>query len=436
MKVLVIGSGGREHALVWKLSQSPLAPKLYAAPGNAGMESLAEIVPLKQTERRKLLDFVLKEKIDLTVVGPEQPLIDGIVEEFESAGARIFGPSKNAALLEGSKVFAKQFMKKYGIPTADFVVFEESSYSEAKQYLLRRQYPVVVKADGLAAGKGVTVCDSKEQALEAVELSMERKVLGDAGSRVVIEECLEGEELSLLALTDGSEFILLPQAQDHKRIFDGDRGKNTGGMGAYAPAHVVPAATIEKVKRSVIRPTLQGMTKENRRYRGCLYVGLMMTAQGPMVLEYNCRFGDPETQALLPLLKTDLLDLMLQVSAGKLTTTKPVWNDATAVCVVVSSGGYPDSYETGKKIYGLDSVAAEKDVSIFHAGTRREKKDILTAGGRVLGVTAVGGKDDLEGTIEKAYRSVEKITFDGAYYRSDIGKKGLERMQEFLRREA
>ncbi len=430
MKVLVIGSGGREHALVWKLRQSQLVSKIFCAPGNGGIGEMAELVNIKATDIKGLLKFAEAKHIDLTIVGPEQSLMDGIVDAFEARGLKIFGPSRSAAELEGSKVFAKQFMNKYKIPTAEFCTFSHQQFAEAQHYLDKISYPVVIKADGLAAGKGVVICESREQALQALDAMMSQKVFGEAGSKIVIEEFLNGEEASVFVLTDGKEFVVLPPAQDHKRIFDDDRGKNTGGMGAYAPAPIVTKELIEKIKRTVIRPTLMGMEKEGRRYKGCLFVGLMVTEQGVKVLEYNCRFGDPETQTVLPLLDADFAELMLQIANGKLTTAKINWKKSTAVCVVVASGGYPDEYETGKKIMGLDSAVSDSDTVVFHAGTKKEKKGFVTSGGRVLGVMAIGPENDLEETIDKAYRVVEKITFDGAYYRSDIGRKGVERLKQ------
>lgn len=425
MNVLVIGSGGREHALAWKLRQSPKVTKLFCAPGNAGIEQFAECVPIKATEIEKLLKFALKEKVDLTVVGPEQPLVGGIVDSFENNGLAIFGPSKLAAEIEGSKVFAKHFMKKYNIPTANFRTFDAAHMKEADEWINQLSPPLVVKADGLAAGKGVTICESREKALQAVEAMMKEKIFGDAGVNVVIEECLTGEEVSILALTDGTEFVLLPPSQDHKRIFDNDQGKNTGGMGAYAPVPFVKLSMLETIKRTIIRPTIQGLAKEGRTYKGCLYAGLMLTDNGPKVIEFNCRFGDPETQVVLPLIDADVFDVMMQICSGKLSTKKISWKNQSAVCVVLASGGYPDEYQTGKEIIGLETIN-DPDVIIFHAGTKKEKKTIMTNGGRVVGVTALGPKDDLESVIDKAYRTVEKITFDGAYYRSDIGKKALK----------
>lgn len=426
MKILVIGSGGREHALVWKIKQSQLVSKLFCAPGNAGISQIAEVVPIKASDKNALLLFAKYEGIELTVVGPEHPLTDGIVDLFESNGLKIFGPSRLAAELEGSKVFSKQFMKMYNIPTAEFRSFSIEERFDAERYINEVPAPIVVKADGLAAGKGVTVCETKEQALETLDSMFGQKVFGDAGTKIVIEEFLVGEEASVFALTDGKEFVVLSPAQDHKRILDGDKGKNTGGMGAYAPAPIVTDEILNKVKRDIIRPTLLGMAKEGRPYKGCLYVGLMITEIGPKVIEYNCRFGDPETQVVLPLIDDDLVRIMLEIADGKLSTTKVKFKSDSAVCVVIASGGYPDSYEIDKQIYGLDTTVG-KDIVVFHAGTKYNKNIIVTAGGRVLGVTAFG--TDLEGTIDKAYRAIEKITFDGAYYRSDIGKKGVERLQ-------
>ena len=430
MKILVIGSGGREHALVWKIKQSPLVSEIYCAPGNAGIAALAEIVPIKANNHNELLQFAHEKSIDLTVVGPEQPLTEGIVDLFESEGLKIFGPSKLAAELEGSKVYAKQFMQKYHIPTAEFRSFSASERFDAERYVDEIPVPIVIKADGLAAGKGVSICETKEQTLEALDFMFAKKIFGNAGLNIVIEEYLSGEEASVFALTDGKEFILLSPAQDHKRIFDGDKGKNTGGMGSYAPAPIMSDEIISKVKRGIIRPTLSGMAKEGRLYKGCLYVGLMITETGPKVIEYNCRFGDPETQVVLPLIDEDIVRIMLDIANGKLSETKIKLSDAHAVCVVLASGGYPDSFEIDKQIYGLESVT-DKDVVVFHSGTKYNKDNIVTSGGRVLGVTAIG--QGLEGTIDKTYRAVEKITFDGAYYRSDIGKKGIERFKQSRR---
>jgi phosphoribosylamine--glycine ligase len=429
MNVLIIGSGGREHALAWKLRQSPKVDKLFCAPGNAGIGESVELVPIKADDLAGLLKFARSNRIDLTVVGPEVPLTLGIVDLFEKDGMRIFGPTKLAAEIEGSKVFAKQFMRKYKIPTAEFRTFDATQRYEAERYIHEVPVPIVLKADGLAAGKGAVVCETKDKALEVLHDMMVQKVFGEAGERVVIEEYMVGEEASLLAVTDGVQFVTLPAAQDHKRILDGERGKNTGGMGAYAPTPFVTEKILEKTKRSIIRPTLNGLSKEGRLYRGCLYCGLMLTQTGPKVVEFNCRFGDPETQAILPLLEGDFADLLLAAVRGTLQNFKVKERLATAVCVVIASGGYPDMYEVGKEILGLDGVSGLEDVTIFHAGTELEHGKVVTSGGRVLGVTAVGPGDNFDVTISRAYQAVSKITFDGAYYRSDIGAKALKAVE-------
>lgn len=428
MKILVIGSGGREHAIVWKLRQSPSVTELYCAPGNAGIEQQATLVPIRASEQEKLLAFVQKKKIDLTVVGPEQPLVEGIVDRFEQHGLKIFGPRKAAAMLEGSKVFAKNFMQKYGIPTARFQSFSGSDRPDAELFLNELSFPVVVKANGLAAGKGVVICESREQAERSLDDMMVDKSFGSAGERVVIEKYLLGEEASVFVLTDGSDFLMLASAQDHKRIFDGDRGKNTGGMGAYAPAPVVDDMLMQRIISEIVQPTLEGMRKEGTLYRGCLYFGLMITTSGPTVLEYNCRFGDPEAQVVIPLLDGDFAELLMSVARGKLDKSLAKVHHGSAVCVVMASWGYPDEYETGKKISGLNSFQGSV-VVVFHAGTKEQGTDLVTSGGRVLGVTALGFGQDLETTIEKAYQAVGKISFEGAHYRRDIGQKALRRMQ-------
>jgi phosphoribosylamine--glycine ligase len=426
MKILVIGSGGREHAIIWKLLQSSLVDKIYCAPGNAGIGEVAELVPIPADDLNALLKFAKTERIGFTVVGPELPLTLGIVDLFEKEGLKIFGPSKAAAEIEGSKVFAKHFMKKYRIPTADFRSFSSSERYEAERYIHEIPTPLVIKADGLAGGKGAVVCETRDKALETLQEMMVRNVFGTAGERVVIEEFLVGEEASVLAVTDGKQFVTLPAAQDHKRILDGDRGKNTGGMGAYAPTPFVTDRILDKVKRSIIRPTLEGLAKEGRKYRGCLYCGLMLTKQGPKVVEFNCRFGDPETQVILPLIDVDFVELLQATVDGTINSVKWKARRASALCVVLASGGYPDNYEVGKEVIGLDAASQVEDVHLFHAGTKRSRGKILTSGGRVLGVTAVGPEGNLESTIEHAYQAVAKITFDGAYYRSDIGAKAVK----------
>ncbi|MDP2207986.1 MAG: phosphoribosylamine--glycine ligase [Bacteroidota bacterium] len=425
MKVLVIGSGGREHALVWKIRQSPLVTKIYCAPGNAGIGEIAELVPIKPNDFDSLIKFVKDNKIDFTVVGPEQPLIDGVVDEFEAVGLKIFGPSKSAAEIEGSKTFAKEFMVGNNIPTANFKSFSIENRFEAERYINETPVPIVVKADGLAAGKGVTICETKDAALDILDALFTKKILGTAGEKIVIEDFMTGEELSILTITDGTDFVILPPAQDYKKILDGDLGKNTGGMGAYAPTPFADESILDEIKRTIIEPTIYGMKKEGRPFKGCLYFGLMLTETGPRVVEYNCRFGDPETQVVLPLIETDLVELMLASINNKIGTIELRIKPISTVCVVMSSRGYPDSYEVGKPITGFDKIS--DNVLIFHSGTIFENDAIVTAGGRVLGITALGNSYDFEETIHSAYRVVEKITFDGAYYRSDIGKKALSR---------
>ena len=426
MNVLVIGSGGREHALVWKLKQSAKVTKVFCAPGNAGIGESAELVPIAVDDIDAIFQFAKKNKIDLTVVGPEIPLVKGIVDLFEKHGLRIFGPSKYAAQLEGSKVFAKNFLAKYRIPTASYKTFSQEQSCEAERYIFDHSTPLVLKADGLAAGKGAVVCYSTTEALNALQDAFERKVFGESGRSVVVEEFMTGEEASVFALTDGVDYKLLQPAQDHKQIFDGDKGKNTGGMGAYAPAPIVTSLMLKRIEKEIIKPTLDGMRADGKPYKGCLYAGIMITAEGPKVVEFNCRLGDPETQVVLPLLESDLFDLLYASATGTLASIKLSHHKAAAVCVVMSSRGYPDAYETGKQITGLESVLSEHGVVVFHSGTKKEKGKLVTAGGRVLGVTAIGYGDDLEGTIASAYAAVKRISFDGAYYRSDIGRKGVK----------
>jgi phosphoribosylamine--glycine ligase len=423
MRVLVLGSGGREHALVWKISRSPKITGLFCIPGNPGMASIASMPPIAAGDHEALVRFARDEKIDLTVVGPEQPLAAGVVDRFRAAGLPVFGPTRAAAELEWSKAFAKEFMRRHGIPSAEFRVFDSARLEDARVYVAEHALPVVLKADGLAAGKGVLIFTTKEEALAA--LSEIPAAFGDAGRTIVVEEYLEGEEASVFAITDGQEFVTLAPAQDHKRVFDEDMGRNTGGMGAYAPAPVITGALLATVREQIIAPTLAGMEKEGRPYAGCLYVGLMITSSGPKVVEYNCRFGDPETQVVLPLCGDDLVDFLDASARGSLGTLRgrPLVIDGSAVCVILASGGYPDAYETGKNIRGLDAVP--KGVVVFHAGTKLSGGELVTAGGRVLGVTAIGGGMSLRDTIARAYEGVRQISFQGMHYRRDIGRKAL-----------
>lgn len=420
MKILVIGSGGREHALVWKIFRSPLVEKIYCAPGNPGIGQLAECVEISGSNFAALINFVRKNEIDLTVVGPEIPLVAGIVDEFESQGLAIFGPAQKAAEIEGSKAFMKYILDKYKIPTADCIVFDK--YEEAKNYLDEIDYPTVIKADGLAAGKGAYICHGKDQAMGALKDIMVDRIFGESGNKIVIESFMKGEEVSILAITDGVNLAYLPSAQDHKAIFDNDEGPNTGGMGAYSPAPVMNDELFTRVRKEIMEPTVKAMALENRPYRGILYAGLMITTDGPKVVEFNCRFGDPEAQAILPLLKSDLVDIMFRIAKGKKFDSEIELFDKWAMCVTIASGGYPASYEKNKEIWGLDKELGE-DIQIFHAGTAKENGKIVTSGGRVLGVTAIA--DDFLSVREKAYWGVGKITFDKAYYRKDIGAKAL-----------
>lgn len=417
MKILVIGSGGREHALVWKLHSSQLVKKIYAAPGNAGISELAECVEISSEDLTGLADFAQKNLIDLTVVGPELPLTLGMVDEFEKRNLRIFGPTKKAAMIEGSKVFAKEFMKKYHIPTASFKIFDKSD--EAIDFVKSSETPLVIKADGLAAGKGALIVEEVESGISAIQRIMVDKIFKDAGDKVVIEDFLEGEEVTILIFTDGKTILPMPSSQDHKKIYDGDRGPNTGGMGAYAPAPMVDDRMMKRIYDEILEPTIVGLERDGIIFKGILYAGLMLTDRGPKVMEFNCRFGDPETQVILPLLKSDLAEIIMSVVEGELSLEEAEWRDDFAVCVILASAGYPDKYEKGKEIFGLDKIEKGDDMLIFHAGTKLEKGKPVTNGGRVLGVTATD--KDAEKAINKAYTAVEKIRFDGVQFRRDIG---------------
>jgi phosphoribosylamine--glycine ligase len=421
MKVLVVGGGGREHALVWKIAQSPKVSKVFCAPGNAGIAQQATLVPIKANDLNGLLRFALDERIDLTVVGPEDPLTRGIVDLFESKGLAIFGPSQRAAEIEGSKAFAKEIMRKYHIPTAAYGIFEKRE--EAISYIRENGVPIVVKADGLAAGKGVIICRTIEEAVEAVDQIMVKKAFGDAGRRVVIEECLVGEEASYIAFTDGKAILPLASSQDHKAVFDGDQGPNTGGMGAYSPAPVVTEEVHERILEKVLRPVIQGMSDEGRPYKGALYAGLMIHHGHPKVLEFNARLGDPETQPSLMRMKGDIVPILEACIRGELSKRSIEWDPRTAVCVVMASKGYPGDYEKGKVIRGLDEVSKVKDAVVFHAGTELKEGLTVTNGGRVLGVTGLG--EGVQKAIERTYQAVEKISWEGVHYRKDIGFKAL-----------
>ncbi len=421
MKVLVVGGGGREHALVWKIAQSPRVTKIYCAPGNAGISEQATLVPIKANDLNGLLEFALKEEIDLTIVGPEEPLTKGIVDLFESKGLSIFGSNQRAAKIEGSKAFAKEMMKKYCIPTASYEIFDD--HKEAIAYIRRHGTPIVVKADGLAAGKGVIVCKTVEEAIQSVERIMVDKIFGEAGNRVVVEECLVGEEASYIAFTDGKVILPMASSQDHKPIFDRDEGPNTGGMGAYSPAPVVTDQVHEKILERILRPIIQGMGEEGRPYKGVLYAGLMIHNGHPEALEFNARFGDPETQPVLMRMKGDIIPILEACIKGNLSQYQIEWESRASVCVVMASKGYPGDYEKGKTIHGLKEVSQMKDVFVFHAGTDIKDGQIITNGGRVLGVTGLG--EDISRAIEKTYQAVKKISWDGVHYRTDIGRKAF-----------
>ena len=424
MNVAVIGGGGREHTLAWKLAQSPSVDKLYALPGSDAMASIAECVPIGVEELDRIADFAVEKGIDMIVVGPEVPLTEGIADVCQKKGIAVFGPNKAAAQMEGSKVFAKNLMKKYHVPTAAYASFTDGN--AAKDYIHKMGAPIVVKADGLAAGKGVVVAQTVEEAVDAVNAMMEDHIFGASGGRIVIEECMGGEEASLLAFVDGKTIVPMISAQDHKRIFDNDEGPNTGGMGAYAPAPVMTPELVQTVYDTILVPVVQGLANEGITYQGCLYAGLMITAGGPKVVEFNCRFGDPETQAVLPLLDGDLAQIMYACTQGTLRRDMVHWKQGAACCVIMASKGYPASSHKGDVISGLDAV--DDDVVVFHSGTKKADGLYQTNGGRVLGVTAVG--DSLQEAIDKAYANVRRISFDGQQVRSDIGAKGLRHLKK------
>lgn len=418
MKVLVVGGGGREHAIIRKLKESSLVTKLYAAPGNGGISADAECVPIKATDIEKMVDYAKNHEIDFVVVAPDDPLVMGMADAMNEAGIRTFGPNKAAAIIEGSKAFSKNLMKKYGIPTAAYEVFDDPQ--KAIDYIrVQNTYPTVIKADGLALGKGVVIAEDFHAAEEAVKSMMEDKIFGESGSHVVIEEFLTGPEVSVLAFTDSKVMKPMISSKDHKRVFDHDRGPNTGGMGTIAPNPYYTDEIAERCMKEIFRPTMEAMVKEGRPFKGCLYFGLMLTPKGPKVIEYNCRFGDPETQVVLPLLDTDLMEIFLAIDEERLSDLDIRWKKGAAACVVMASGGYPKKYPTGLPITGLDAGGQTAGATVYHAGTKREGDLYFTSGGRVLGVTAIG--DNLTDALNQSYAAVKNISFEGCHYRNDIG---------------
>jgi len=425
MKVLVIGSGAREHALVWKISQSKKVDKIFAIPGNPGIAKIAQCVDIKTDDFYALGSFAKENDIGLTVVGPEVPLVNGLADYFESLGLKVFGANKAAAMLEGSKAFSKNFMQKHKVPTAKYGVF--TNIENAGIFLdgFAQSDKIVIKASGLAAGKGVVICENSKNAKEIAGEFLSGKAFGVAGKEIVIEEFLNGEEVSVLIFTDGKNYSIMPASQDHKRVFDNDQGPNTGGMGAYCPAPIFSEELKKKTEEKIIKPVLDGLRKDGIIYKGVLYIGLMINNNEPSVLEFNCRFGDPETQALLPLLKTDFVEIAQKINENQLDKINIDWYNKSAICVVLSSAGYPGEYKTGLVINGLDSASKQDDILIFHAGTREANGVLSTSGGRVLGVTAIA--ENIKGAIKKAYEAAEKISFEGMHYRKDIAKKALNR---------
>jgi phosphoribosylamine--glycine ligase len=427
LRILVIGGGGREHAIIWKLAQSPRVERIYCAPGNAGIAKIAECINLKPTDLEGLANFADDQRVGLTVVGPEAPLIAGIVDRFEARGLPIFGPATDPARIEGSKTFAKELMVRYGIPTAEHwpVDNPESAHARVRDYFAQfgSDSRLVVKADGIAAGKGVVVARGEDEAHAAVDDMMVRHAFGAAGEKVVLEECLEGEEASIMAFTDGENVLVMPPSQDHKRIFDNDAGPNTGGMGAYSPVPVIPQTTVQEVVDRIIKPAIHAIRDLGIPYKGVLYAGIMATADGPKTIEFNCRFGDPETQAILPLLKTDLLTIMDACVNCSIENLEVEWRQEASVAIVAASGGYPGEYATGKLIEGLDRAAHSERCLVFHAGTREENGQIFTDGGRILAVTGLG--HDLAEAAAHAYDGIRQIEFDGIHYRKDIAGRAL-----------
>jgi phosphoribosylamine--glycine ligase len=424
MNVLLIGSGGREHAIAYKIKQSPLLNRFFILPGNPGTSQLGKNIILKADDHQAIIDFCTENKVDLIVIGPEKPLVDGLADSLRGNGFFVFGSDAKAAEIEAHKSFAKYLMKKYKIPTAGYAEFTSNQLTEAEKYLKVQEYPCVIKADGLAAGKGVIICNDFNEAKKTLEDMFIKRIFGTSGEKIIIEDYLNGEEASILVVTDGEDFICLPSSQDHKRIGDNDTGKNTGGMGAYSPAPIVTKEILHQVEEEIIKPTLRAMREEGRKFNGCLYCGLMLTKDGPKVIEYNCRFGDPETQAVLPLLEGDFLQLLYSAAKGKLDKNSVSYSGGASVCVVVASRGYPDSFEKGFEISGLDMI--DPDIIIYHAGTAEKNGKVISNGGRVLGVTSFFRANDLHAAKEKAYEAVKKINFKNIYYRTDIAAKALK----------
>lgn len=429
MNVAIIGSGGREHAIAYKISESKMLDRLYVIPGNAGTSEIAQNVKLSLENYDGLLKFLIENQIEFVIIGPEKPLVDGLADYLRENGIIVFGPNANAAKLEGNKAFSKDLMQKYGIPTADYKTFSRNELEEAVKYLNSSKFPVVIKADGLAAGKGVLICKSFEEALAGLEDIFVKNVFKSAGDKIVVEEFMDGEEASIFAITDGTKYICLPSAQDHKRIGNNDTGKNTGGMGAYSPAPIVTDEILELVKKTVIEPTIIALKKEDRTFNGCLYCGLMITKEGPKVVEYNCRFGDPETQVVLPLLKGDFLELLYSTARGRLNENSVAYGNGCSICVITASEGYPDEYETGHEI-NINVDVRDKNTVVFHSGTKKEKDKVLSNGGRVLAVTCINDEGNLLEAKEKVYKALEGINYKNIYYRNDIADKGIKKISK------
>lgn len=425
MRLALIGSGGREHALAYKLVDSEKLEKLFILSGNPGTAKLGENIQIDINDNTAILNFCQQQRIDLVVIGPEKPLVNGLSDILRSSSIKVFGPSSNAARIESEKSYAKMLMKKYGIPTADYLEFNSNQFPDAIDYLKSISYPKVIKADGLAAGKGVIICNTFGEAKQALHDIFEEKIFGKSGDKVVIEEFLVGEEASIFAITDGERFITLPSAQDHKRIGDNDTGKNTGGMGSYSPAPIVTDKILNRVEEKIISPILQGLLNEGNPFIGCLYCGLMITDSGPKVVEFNCRFGDPETQSVVPLLEGDFLELLYSSASGLLNPKAVKYNGGSSVCVIAASKGYPDECKIGYKITGIENIS-DPDIVVFHSGTKLEGSKLLTNGGRVIGVTSIISKNDISAAREKAYQALKKIHFEDIYFRNDIAARAIK----------